>query len=373
MSPSDTIRLPLCEETHTNPGCWYLKGMRAPEEHVSLFSLTHSCTVGREPGCSLVLQSRSVSKRHARLVPDQDGVWVYDLGSTNGTFVNRVRVSQPIKVHEGDHIQFADCEWQVFRISEESTPHTLCSTSISQKWTMTLLQEILQHQRLAIYYQPIVDNQQRYYGCEALVRGSVPGLESPLMLFDAAARLGKERHLSDLCRWLAVEQFERARLPGVLFLNTHPCETLDNQLVESLRELRQAFPRRCIVLEVHELAMDQLNNFLQLKHQLQQLEIQLAFDDFGAGQSRLQELCQVRPHVVKFDRHLIRGIEEDGSPQRALIQGLLDVARRQQIATLAEGLEHPQQVQACLELGFEFMQGYHFGRPAPLEELNLPL
>ena len=61
--------------------------------------------IGRAPSCTLVLDDDYSSSRHARIFP-QDGGWlVEDLGSTNGTFLGRDRVTDPVPVRVGSQIR----------------------------------------------------------------------------------------------------------------------------------------------------------------------------------------------------------------------------------------------------------------------------
>ncbi|HET6809761.1 MAG TPA: FHA domain-containing protein [Acidimicrobiales bacterium] len=62
--------------------------------------------VGRTTGSGVALPGDSfVSSRHARVFPRGDEVWVEDLGSTNGTFVNSARISSPTVLRPGDRLQ----------------------------------------------------------------------------------------------------------------------------------------------------------------------------------------------------------------------------------------------------------------------------
>ena len=61
--------------------------------------------IGRAPSCTLVLDDDYSSSRHARIFP-QDGDWfVEDLGSTNGTFVGRDRVTAPVALRVGSQVR----------------------------------------------------------------------------------------------------------------------------------------------------------------------------------------------------------------------------------------------------------------------------
>ena len=92
--------------------------------------------------------------------------------------------------------------------------------------------------------------------------------------------------------------------------------------------------------------------------------MQLAYDDFGAGQARLLELTEVPPDVLKFDRGLIQNIDSASRPRLEIIRGLVGVAKSMEITTLAEGVETEAEHQVCLELGFDQGQGFLYGRPA---------
>ncbi|HEY3438739.1 MAG TPA: FHA domain-containing protein [Actinotalea sp.] len=61
--------------------------------------------IGRAPSCTLVLDDDYSSSRHARIFPQDGGWFVEDLGSTNGTFVGRDRVTEPVPVRVGAQVR----------------------------------------------------------------------------------------------------------------------------------------------------------------------------------------------------------------------------------------------------------------------------
>ena len=69
------------------------------------FSLTSELTIGRADKCSLVLDDAYVSQMHARIFPRGDQVVVEDLGSTNGTYLNRQRLTSPAELQRGDKVK----------------------------------------------------------------------------------------------------------------------------------------------------------------------------------------------------------------------------------------------------------------------------
>jgi pSer/pThr/pTyr-binding forkhead associated (FHA) protein len=69
------------------------------------FPLTDELTVGRAAGCQVTLDDTFVSQLHARVFARDGKLFVEDLGSTNGTYLNHKKVSSPVPMQRGDHLQ----------------------------------------------------------------------------------------------------------------------------------------------------------------------------------------------------------------------------------------------------------------------------
>jgi FHA domain len=75
----------------------------------SQHSVDGELILGRERGTAdLVIEDPGVSRRHARVLPDNGALVVEDLGSSNGTYVNGRRISGPVEVADGDEVQLGD-------------------------------------------------------------------------------------------------------------------------------------------------------------------------------------------------------------------------------------------------------------------------
>ncbi|HEX5450645.1 MAG TPA: FHA domain-containing protein [Gaiellaceae bacterium] len=83
----------------------------ALEEGKVLTLDAHPLHVGRAAGNDVSLEDDEyASTRHARIEPRHDGVWVDDIGSTNGTFVNGIRVTRPRRLAPGDVIRVGETD-----------------------------------------------------------------------------------------------------------------------------------------------------------------------------------------------------------------------------------------------------------------------
>ncbi|MEG6547487.1 FHA domain-containing protein [Acinetobacter bereziniae] len=69
--------------------------------------------VGRHQDADLLLQSAEISRRHATFLLKDDALWVQDLKSSNGTFVNDIRIDQDKMLMDGDIVQFASIKFNV--------------------------------------------------------------------------------------------------------------------------------------------------------------------------------------------------------------------------------------------------------------------
>jgi EAL domain-containing protein (putative c-di-GMP-specific phosphodiesterase class I) len=191
------------------------------------------------------------------------------------------------------------------------------------------------------------------------------GIETPCAMFRAAAKLNLEIQLSNMLRWegvLASSCF--ATLPH-LFVNTHPRELAEYGLIDAMRAVREIRPLQALTLEIHEGAITDVKQMIELRAALADLDVRFAFDDFGAGQARLVELVTVKPDYLKFDICLIRDIDKASTPQQQMVSSLVRMVRDIGIVPLAEGVEREEESEICRDLGFELAQGYFYGKPAP--------
>ena len=100
--------------------------------------------------------------------------------------------------------------------------------------------------------------------------------------------------------------------------------------------------------------------------ELDALQISLAFDDFGAGRDRLIELTKVAPDYLKFDMHLIQGIDRASPGQQRMVSALVEIVKATGCVPLAKGVEDAASHQVLRDMGFELGQGHFYGAPATI-------
>lgn len=354
---------------------WSLVGMVHGQDRITMIELRPlPFRIGRHPALHLTLPTESVSTEHAEFYADEgDGLRLRDLGSTNGTFLNRARI-EDAAVREYDIVHFADLQFQVVATPAPTRRPTAVFQGLPSPQPLlgdtVNLQHLLRTGAVAVLFQPIVELPGRtVVGFEALGRGAHAGLpESPAELFRTAAALGVEVELSRLFRKKVLQTVTgRSDLP-VVFVNTHPAELSQPGLVESLAEMSAAAPHVEFTVEIHEAAIVKVAEVVELKAALRRHRMRLAYDDFGAGQARLLELGEAPPDLLKFDIRFIRGVHAAPASKRRLLKSLVGMVRDLGAESLAEGVETAEEAEACTEMGFTRAQGFYFGRPRPFDK-----
>ncbi len=362
---------------------WYLESIAADGSHVAHAIRKLPFRIGRDASNDLVVDARGLSRQHAVIDTDANGrLQVTDLGSTNGTFVNRERIDRTRPIAGDDVIHFGNAE---FRLGLEGGPDSVMVDDSERTMIAPVgrglsanfvrhereFMQLLAGQGISAMVQPIVNAADNtLFAYELLGRSTHPDLPaSPAHLFQLAAMLGREAELSGAFRRYGVEQVA-PRLKGArLFVNTHPDETFTDELFAWLAHWRARPEAPNIVIEVHETAVVEVDAMRSLAARLKTIGVPFAYDDFGAGQARLRELAEVPPDFVKFDMGLLHGIDTAPEGRQRMVRELVRLALDLGSVPLAEGIETEAEAALCREMGFQLVQGYLTGRPVSLSAL----
>ena len=337
--------------------------------------------IGRGPTANFVVHVRQVSKEHARIEKRRGRHVLTDLESRNGTYVNGRKLREPHVLTSGDVIHVASLEF-IYGVGILDTESGGDSTIISSPEvddptfkSSRDLYRILAEGAVRPVFQPIVAlGDERWIGFEALGRNALSGTNySPIDLFRVAAQRGRADALSRLMRDKALEaarDLPRGAPDVRVFFNLHPAEMEADELGESLAQIPPSLAEgQRGVIEIHESAVTDPVAMRELSARLRDLGLGLAYDDFGAGQSRLMELAEVPPDVIKLDKSLVRDIDASDARQglvAALVKVMLDLG----VEVLAEGIESRGEAECCAALGCTLGQGYYYCRPGDVSSLR---
>jgi EAL domain-containing protein (putative c-di-GMP-specific phosphodiesterase class I) len=292
-----------------------------------------------------------------------------DLGSTNGTYVNGSRISGSVVLQADDLVQFANVAFRVRRQAAPNSGQTVQDNACDRALALVQFDKLMAQRAVTPFFQPIVlMSTQEIVSYEVLARSRLFGLETPKEMFGIAAELNLEVELSRMLRWEGVEASRAFAESPHLFVNTHPRELVAPGLIDSLRALRENYPRQRLTLEIHESAVTDGAQMVEIRSALTALNIGLAYDDFGAGQSRLNELVECPPDYLKFDMSLVRDIDSASPQRQQVVATLVQMVHELGISAVAEGVETDAESDTCRQMGFDLGQGFFYGRPAPVRE-----
>jgi len=225
--------------------------------------------------------------------------------------------------------------------------------------------------RLASHFQPIFSlTHHRAVGHEALLRPTAidsGAVLAPMALFASAdsdeARMALDR--AALRQHLAA--YARRDADEWLFLNMHP-RTLVSPAGTGITELADALAAHDlrpgqVVIEVLESTLPDDPDFDRRIEQLRELGCLVSLDDFGAGHSNFDRVFRLRPEIVKLDRSVVARAEVDPHARRIASQ-MVSLLHECGCLVLMEGIETDEGAYTALRCDVDFVQGYHFGRPA---------
>ncbi len=128
------------------------------------------------------------------------------------------------------------------------------------------------------------------------------------------------------------------------------------------------FPATKLCFEVTETAaISNLALATQFMNALRDKGCHFALDDFGSGLSSLAYLKNLPVDIVKIDGAFIRNIASS-DVDRMMVKSICEIARMMNMKTTAEYVESEDALQILRESGVDFVQGFHIGRPVPMDE-----
>ena len=237
------------------------------------------------------------------------------------------------------------------------------------------MREAIAKNEFEIHYQPVVDIMTlEPRGAEALVRWRHPtkGVLGPDRFVRIAEDTGLivqlgawilQRACADAAAWpahiklainLSPVQFRRGDLFDLIL-----CALVDSGLA----------PERLEVEITESVLLENEAKYRVLLKQLKNIGISIVLDDFGTGYSSLGYLTTFPVDKIKIDKTFTQGLLERADCA-AVVASVLTLARALDIATTAEGVETEEQLDMLHAAGVTMAQGYLFGRPRPVSELQ---
>jgi len=243
------------------------------------------------------------------------------------------------------------------------------------------LRHALDRDQLRLRYQPIVElGSGRVTGLEALLRWQHPtrGLLAPGSFIPLAEETGL---LVPIGAWVLHHACQQTRdwqatIPGCqqlgISVNLSAIQLAQPHLAAQVAQTlaTTGLEPRHLTLELTEsLLVADVDTTIITLAELDRLGVRLAIDDFGTGYSSLAYLRRLPVDILKIDKSFVDEVAT--SPDAAaLTHAIINLATTFGLATVAEGIEQPDQLQRLRDLGCQLGQGYYFAKPLDDQQLT---
>ena len=235
----------------------------------------------------------------------------------------------------------------------------------------------LQDEQFIVYLQPKYSLETNApAGAEALVRWMHPekGMISPGLFIPVFEKNGFIERLDHyvwevICKYLK-KWIDEGLKPNPISVNISRVDLYNPQIVDFIINLVDKYnvPHELFQLELTETAyMDNPQVMKQVVAGLKENGFTVMMDDFGSGYSSLSILKEIEVDVLKIDMRFFDSSGNDGRSEN-IIASVVRMAKWLGMPAVAEGVEKAEQVNFLGSVGCEYVQGFYFARPMPIDE-----
>lgn len=240
------------------------------------------------------------------------------------------------------------------------------------------LRKAIENHDFTLSFQPKVSvESNKIVGLEALVRweNEKLGFVSPGEFIPYAEETGLIIPISEIILEKACEELVKLRLAGYsklpIAINISSIHFQQQNFLESIQKIleKNNTSAHNFEIEVTErTVMNSDSDTIRKLVRLKQLGFKLSIDDFGTGYSSLSYLVRFPLDYLKIDRSFIQQIVSLDDKQ-AVVDAIIQMAHRLNMQVIAEGVESVQQLNILREMGCDYIQGYYYSKPVPMDGL----
>lgn len=231
--------------------------------------------------------------------------------------------------------------------------------------------------RILTYIQPIYSlRESRFVAGECLCRMQKRNGEiiPPSKFIPIAERTGLVVNIEsvmfrNLCRCLADDKLKVSSI-RYLDINLSVKKGEQNDLVEEYNKIRSEYDidANKINLEITETdSVSEKTSILNNMNTMTQQGFRFALDDFGTGESNLGYIIDMPVSVIKFDKEITQKAMADNKAW-LVVKNVIDMAHDLNLEVVVEGVEDEKQLNSCKQLNADYIQGYYFSKPLPVDE-----
>lgn len=229
------------------------------------------------------------------------------------------------------------------------------------------LDKFIEENLVTYHFQPIVSAKDgSIFGYEALMRPDSSLFSSPMEVLKLAQ---SEKKLFYIEKQTMVNIINIASnhkdifKSKKIFINTIPNQILHDSDYEEIKDKLEDLSQS-IVYEITENEYCEKGELDRKIKMLRQGNSAIALDDFGSGYNNEANLIDLSPNYVKIDIALIRNINNNKNKMN-IVKSIINYNKKNNIKTIAEGIENKEELITVINLGVDFVQGYYISFPQP--------
>ncbi len=238
------------------------------------------------------------------------------------------------------------------------------------------LDKALENDAVEVFLQPIVESgTNRAVAAEALARirdddGKLiaPGLFIPVAEKNGSINMLGEQVLRKVCAFIRTHSLQDSGFRWIN-VNLSPIQCMHSNLPGLCSSILKEYgvPAAQIHLEITE---ESMINYVKQEQQIEDLldiGFQISLDDYGSGFSNLHQVKKFSFSNIKLDMNIVWDYIRD---RDALLPALVQAFRQMGFSITAEGIETREMAEAMARIGCDYLQGYYFSKPLPMDEFS---
>lgn len=237
--------------------------------------------------------------------------------------------------------------------------------------------EDMEDPRILVYCQPIMNSNNSYKNAEVLMRLELPstGIVFPNDFIPIAEKHKIIHTLSLIILNKSCKEIKKLMNEGYdidrFSINFSANEFNMSSFYDEVTSIisNNNVPYDKIAFEVTETTFNKIDNLNKIMNQLKEIGIVFYLDDFGTGYSNMDRITELPFSTIKFDRSLvISSSQKDNS--KFIVNSLCDIFNKLNFNLLFEGIENNHDEEMCVEMGANYLQGYKYSKPIPIEDVR---
>jgi len=237
----------------------------------------------------------------------------------------------------------------------------------------------MKKEQFKMYYQPIVTTKTGVLvSLESLIRWEHKFNDyiSPNTFIPIAE---ESDIMKSLEKWIIGEVFKQIKtwvnkgnMPFFVSINLSSKGLIESNLVEFLIEMLEKYQISAdkVEFEVTETSLiENINHSLVILNELRKIGFRIALDDFGNGYSSLNYLKKLPLNKVKLDKSFLDEMENSEKDQ-LLVKSIIELSHNLDLKVVAEGIESLKQIDLLENMDCDYIQGYYYGKPMPVNEIE---